>query len=32
LGFDHAVNFIIFFKRHTQITPAQFRRQPVMNS
>jgi AraC family transcriptional activator of pobA len=32
LGFDHAANFIIFFKRHTQITPAQFRRQPVMNS
>jgi AraC family transcriptional activator of pobA len=29
LGFDHAPNFNIFFKRQTGQTPSQFRRQPV---
>lgn len=29
LGFEHASNFIIFFKKQTEQTPKQFRKEPV---
>ncbi|QKG55534.1 helix-turn-helix transcriptional regulator [Hymenobacter sp. BRD128] len=32
LGFEHAPNFQLFFKRHTGQSPAGYRRQPIANS
>ncbi|TDN39481.1 AraC family transcriptional regulator [Hymenobacter sp. UV11] len=32
LGFEHAPNFQLFFKKHAGQSPAQYRRQPAVNS
>ena len=32
LGFEHAPNFQLFFKKHTGQSPAHYRRQPLANS
>ena len=32
LGFEHSSNFIIFFKKHKEVTPLQYRKEIVSNN